>query len=85
MNRNIFYKPDVFFPDRLVLDRAYLRTCAVFKLITRDKIDKARAIALLGERGVGPAVAEIWFRDKERAALRGTRWPLQLFISDADK
>lgn len=62
------------------LDREYLRICAVYKLLKLRRIDKPRAIELLGQRRVTrpSALVEIWLNgplsDKGRAntaALRG--------------
>lgn len=36
-------------PDRS-LDRKYLRTCAVYRLLKRQRIGKARALVLLAEK-----------------------------------
>lgn len=44
------------------LDRGYLRTCAVYKLLKQGRIDKARGIELLAQRrgAAGLATVEIW-------------------------
>jgi len=48
-------------PDRS-LDKQYLRICAVYRLMSRDRLGKARAIELLEERNVKSAsrLVEIW-------------------------
>lgn len=59
---NIFRINDPLTPEHGKLDRAYLRTCATYKLFKAGTIDKARAVELLAQRGVGSNVADIWAR-----------------------
>ena len=44
------------------LDKQYLRTCAVYRLLKTGRIDKARAIELLRQRYISHAqgVVELW-------------------------
>ena len=47
------------------LDRAYIRTCACYKLMKAGKITADRAVELMTQRHVGNArnTVEIWKRD----------------------
>lgn len=46
------------------LDRQYLRICAVYRCVSRWGMDMETAKRLLAEKRVGPAIVEIWFREK---------------------
>lgn len=48
-------------PDRS-LDKQYLRVCAVYRLMKRRRLEKARAVSLLRDRKVpsAEALVELW-------------------------
>jgi hypothetical protein len=57
------------------LDRQYLRVCAVYRLLDRQRIEKARAVELLKARNVKPAqaVVEMWLAEDGPLSEKGRR------------